>query len=206
MPFGIYEYVVSKNLLRRQLTAVQRQAVVKKLREDGHSIRAIAELTGIPKSTVALDVKEMANSGQLDQPDRIEGKDGRERPATMPQSERPSHPSSKALEIFRERVEHFGGFSDSLAVVTIPDDISAEEMDRLIKSLRKGRTLLSQFIKGLEDGQPESSKPEITADGDKVPDKVINEWAKSKGYKVGAGRVSPELRAEYMAAHKDAGS
>ena len=97
MSYGIYEYVVSKNLLRRQLTANQRQGVIKNLREKGHSFRAIADMTGIPKSTVQRDADELAKSGQLEQPEKVQGKDGRERPATA--SPKPKPEAKKRKDI-----------------------------------------------------------------------------------------------------------
>jgi transposase-like protein len=203
MPYGIYEYAVSKNLLRRQLTAGQRQAVVTKLREGGHSIRAIAELTGIPKSTVADDLRQASETGQFEQPDRIEGKDGRERPATMP----PSQPS-QALDLLRAAVGKLEGFADSLQLVTIPDDVPSGERGALIKSLRKNRAALGQFIKRLEGDQPESLEPEITAAGDEPSTKQVNDWLKSegRGSEVTRGQVSKALKKEYLAAHMSAES
>jgi len=48
------------------------------------SIREIAKATGVSRSTVANDLAQLSNSGQLDQPEKITGADGRERPATRP--------------------------------------------------------------------------------------------------------------------------
>ena len=230
MPYGVYEYVVSKNLLRRQLTAAQRQAVVKKLRESGQSIRAIAETTGIPRATVARDVRELAQSGHLDQPERIEGKDGRSRPAAMPPKltlvadedagethveaalkplieilESPDAKPSQALDLLRAAVGKLEGFADGLQLVSIPDDVSADEMAQLTKSMRKGRTAISQFIKRLEGDRPESPGPEITVNGDKPSAKVVNDWLRSVGRKseVTRGKVSNALIAEYVAANAE---
>jgi len=204
MPYGIYEYAVSKNLLRRQLTAGQRKAVVTKLREGGHSIRAIAELTGIPKSTVADDLRQASETGQFEQPDRIEGKDGRERPAAIPKG---GAESDSALDRLRSAVGKLEGFADSLQLVTIPDGVPSGDRGALIKSLRKGRAALGQFIKRLEGDQPESPEPEIAAAGNEPSAKEVNDWLRSVGREseIKAGRVSNALKKEYLAAHSQDG-
>lgn len=69
---------------RRQLTEDQRREVVRALREQGHSVRAIAGALGVGKSTVDRDVDELSQAGQLDQPDRVRSLDGKSRPATRP--------------------------------------------------------------------------------------------------------------------------
>lgn len=85
---------------RRQLPIEQRREVVADLREQGHSVRSIAGAIGVPKSTVADDVK-VSESGQVDseihegqvlpigntensQPERVKGTDGKSYPAKKP--------------------------------------------------------------------------------------------------------------------------
>jgi hypothetical protein len=48
------------------------------------SIRQIAAATGLPKSTVSDTVRQLSNSGQLEQPERITGADGKSYAATRP--------------------------------------------------------------------------------------------------------------------------
>jgi transposase-like protein len=70
------------NADRRHLTEKQRQALVGDLREDGHSVRAIAGALGTSKSTVQRDVDRLSRAGQLNGSDTVRGLDGRERPST----------------------------------------------------------------------------------------------------------------------------
>lgn len=53
------------NLDRRHLTAEQRREVVGSLREEGHSLRAIAGALGVSKSQVEKDVKKVSTGGHL---------------------------------------------------------------------------------------------------------------------------------------------
>ena len=65
------------------LTVEHRQELVGWLREAGHSGRLIAGLLDVGKSTVFADFNRMRAAGELDEPDRITGLDGRNRPARM---------------------------------------------------------------------------------------------------------------------------
>jgi ParB-like chromosome segregation protein Spo0J len=75
------EYARTLNADRRHLTPDQRRAVVGALREQGHSLRAIAGAVGASKSQVANDVGQLSTGGQLATPARVVGRDGRSRPA-----------------------------------------------------------------------------------------------------------------------------
>jgi ParB-like chromosome segregation protein Spo0J len=77
-------YALTVNVARRQLSQSERGSLVARLRSQGMSIRAIADATGLPKSTVARDVDQLSRMGQLSQPDRTTGLDGKERPASQP--------------------------------------------------------------------------------------------------------------------------
>lgn len=70
---------------RRQLSEEQRLSVTKALREQGHTLRAIAGALGVSKSTVANDVAQLSSDGQLNQPERVKSLDGKSRPARRPQ-------------------------------------------------------------------------------------------------------------------------
>jgi hypothetical protein len=77
------EFVLSLNLYRRHLNRDQRKEVVNKLREMGWSVRAIAEKTGTPKSTVARDLESPVPFGT---PERVVGRDDKSYPAARPSS------------------------------------------------------------------------------------------------------------------------
>jgi len=91
-------YALTVNLMRRQLGKEARAGLIAQLRQEGMSVRAIASATGITKSTVASDISQLSRSGQLDQPTRISGLDGKTRAATQPKS-----PVADDLEPRRER-------------------------------------------------------------------------------------------------------
>lgn len=66
------------NADRRHLTAEQRRPMVKALREQGHSQRAIAQATGVSEKQVR---KDLATADQSAVPERITGLDGKSRPS-----------------------------------------------------------------------------------------------------------------------------
>ena len=72
------------NADRRHLSADQRREVVKALREQGHSLRSIGGALGVNHQTVANDLAELSSDRQLDEPERVIGKDGKSRPARKP--------------------------------------------------------------------------------------------------------------------------
>ena len=82
----------SLNADRRQMSRDQRLEVVADLRSKGYSLRLIAEVTGTSKSQAANDVNELSTTGQLTQPEKSKGADGKERPATRPKSEEGGDP------------------------------------------------------------------------------------------------------------------
>ena len=72
------EIALTLNTDRRQLTAAQRKKVVGALREQGHSLRAIAGAVGVDPKTVRND---LGTGDHSPVPDRIVGRDGKSRPA-----------------------------------------------------------------------------------------------------------------------------
>jgi ParB-like chromosome segregation protein Spo0J len=75
------EIARSLNSDRRHLDVEQRREVVAALREQGHSLRAIAEAVGASKDTVQRD---LATVSPETVPDRTIGLDGKSRPSTRP--------------------------------------------------------------------------------------------------------------------------
>lgn len=69
------------NALRRQLSREQRASLIVDMRQDGMSYRQIGEAVGVDAATAHRTV---ANA-TVEQPATITGRDGKERPATMPQ-------------------------------------------------------------------------------------------------------------------------
>jgi hypothetical protein len=70
---------------RIRLPREKRAAVVKSLRENGLSIRAIAAVTGIDKNTVMTDLGE---ASEIQTPEKICGLDGKQHPSTKPRTRR----------------------------------------------------------------------------------------------------------------------
>lgn len=77
-------YALTVNVARRQLDHTTRGSLVAQMRIRGLSIRRIAEVLGVSRGTVANDIAQLSNSGQLEQPERITGVDGKDRPASRP--------------------------------------------------------------------------------------------------------------------------
>lgn len=75
---------ITLNLFRRHLSGVERSKALQELANLGMSTRRIGEALGMPKSTVHDSLRQLSGSGQLDRPERVEGADGKSRPATMP--------------------------------------------------------------------------------------------------------------------------
>jgi ParB family chromosome partitioning protein len=78
------EMAITLNLFRRHLAGVERSQALQKLANLGLSTRRISSALGIAKSTVHDGLRQLSESGQLDRPERVEGADGKSRPATMP--------------------------------------------------------------------------------------------------------------------------
>lgn len=79
---GKHMYALTVNVARRQLDHAARGGLVAQMRIRGMSIRRIAEALGVSRGTVANDLAQLSNSGQLEQPERVTGADGKNRPAT----------------------------------------------------------------------------------------------------------------------------
>jgi hypothetical protein len=82
------DLVLATNLIRRHLTRSQRRQLVADLRDQGWSVRRIAEVLGAPKSTVAGDMAGVQNRTPSDDqpPSTVVGKDHKSYPATRPPS------------------------------------------------------------------------------------------------------------------------
>lgn len=79
------EHILALNLARRHLTREQRRELVLKLRQQGWSLRRIAQALGVSRDTVHKDVLATVRNLTVENlPDRVIGKDGKSRPAQMP--------------------------------------------------------------------------------------------------------------------------
>lgn len=76
--------------VRLRVPAEHRQKAIAELRMAGMSTRAIASATDLSQATVAREVRELSHMTQLEQPDRIKGLDGKERPAIQSHREQTS--------------------------------------------------------------------------------------------------------------------
>lgn len=79
------QLAITLNLFRRHLSGTERSKALADLANLGLSTRRMADLLGMSKSTVHRDLTELSQTGQLEnRPDRVEGADGKSRPASMP--------------------------------------------------------------------------------------------------------------------------
>jgi ParB-like chromosome segregation protein Spo0J len=74
-------HVLALNLARRHLTPKQRAEVVGMLRLKGWSLRRIGEVAGVSDATVRRDLAAIATFDAIDQPERIERRNGGTYPA-----------------------------------------------------------------------------------------------------------------------------
>ena len=86
------------NTDRRHLTEEQRRPVAVELRQQGHSYRAIGGALGVSHTQARKDVEaaQLESGFQLEQPDRVKGLDGKERPAARPTPKPAPEPPSDA--------------------------------------------------------------------------------------------------------------
>lgn len=146
------------NADRRQLSEEERKKVVADLRQEGHSVRAIAGALGVGKSTVHEDLDELSAAGQLTEPKQVKGLDGRSRPAesrkpkkhksekpkviaTDPKFERLYEEVKSELVAAKEQLERQQEALDELAdtdksVQAFKDDEQFKEMQVLREELR----------------------------------------------------------------------
>lgn len=94
-------YARRVNALRRSMTADQRREQVAQMRSEGQSLRQIGATLGVPKSTVADDVSQLSESGQLTEPEKITGTSGRPYPA-----KKARHECQECGEAFTHPVWH----------------------------------------------------------------------------------------------------
>lgn len=88
---------------RRAMPRAERIEVVKALREEGHSVRAIAAAVGSPPSTIQGDLATV-RTRTVEEPERITGLDGKERPAQRPAA--PVSPSPETIHLEADNGKH----------------------------------------------------------------------------------------------------
>ncbi len=113
------------NLDRRQLDPEQRKRVEVALREDGHSLRAIAGAVGVSQVQVLEDLRTVKD---LTVPDRTIGLDGKSRPSKRPQKPKPVVAAKNEKEAARAQ-EALGGISD-LPATNVVDTKRIERIQR----------------------------------------------------------------------------
>ncbi len=121
------------NADRRQLDESERKKAVSELRANGHSVRAIAGALGVSKSTVHNDLGELSSVGQLTEPDRVTGADGKSRPA----SNRPAKAQKKKSAAKKQPDPEADAHAPNLADELERADKQIREQQELIESLKK---------------------------------------------------------------------
>lgn len=104
------EIAQTLNSDRRQMSADQRREVEAVLREQGHSLRAIAGAVGISQEQVRRDLSTVTD---VTVPDRIVGIDGKSRPSTRPsilavRNERDAEYAQAHQETLHAAIEKYG--------------------------------------------------------------------------------------------------
>lgn len=88
------ELAATVNADRRHLSPQQRREIVAELREQGHSLRAIAGAVGASKDTVQRDLAQPGVSRET--PGTVKGSDGKSYPATKPPRPTPADVQAEA--------------------------------------------------------------------------------------------------------------
>lgn len=121
------EHVLRVNLLRRHLSREQKRELAVSLRQQGWTVRQIADAIGVGKSTVAdwlsalADVSESGHEQAPDLPDAIIDRLGRRQPARKPrQAPRPTE--EVGPPVLPPQPEAFAG-----GTVGLPEPMGAEE-------------------------------------------------------------------------------
>lgn len=112
-----HELAITLNLFRRHLVGVERSQALQKLANLGLSVRRIGEALNMSKSAVHRDLTQLSHAGQLERPERVEGADGKSRPATMPRRVDPE--TGEITEPSGAEVEQEGG-TDEQSTSKVP--------------------------------------------------------------------------------------
>lgn len=127
---------------RRHLTDEQRRKVAVSLRQDGHSLRAIAGALGTSKDTVARDLDDSGVSDET--PDEVVGLDGKSYPASRPKpGDRVEDSSGDSRTITAIEAGLDGELilhDDDGDCLIIPDDYDNEDEEPDGKPKSKART------------------------------------------------------------------
>ena len=169
------EVARSLNLDRRHLTAEQRRELVASLREEGHSLRAIAGAVGVSKSQVEKDVKKVSTGGHLtvvpEVPEKVKGKDGKSYPSSRPVAAKPAakeardeavtqgHSDDVLQATLRQVVpilhhltiaESFKRSVDEVEIAIDELELTRHQQLAIAKAFRTERTRISRMISMLE--------------------------------------------------------
>lgn len=152
------------NLDRRHLGVEDRRGVVAGLRQQGHSLRAIAGAVGVSEAQIRKDITaEELRSGTQLAPEKIIGIDGKSRPSTVMGADsaagRPVHWSEKV------RLRRRGSLGATPELVTLATAlaiieaievpggmvliVSDEDREPVVADLRKARTDLTRMINAI---------------------------------------------------------
>lgn len=78
------------NLFRRHLSSMERSQAIGELARRGLSTRRMSDLLGLSKSAIHRDIQELEAAGEVERPDTVFGKDGRDQPSHKPDRTVPS--------------------------------------------------------------------------------------------------------------------
>ena len=182
-----HEYARTLNADRRHLTPDQRREVVGTLREQGHSLRAIAGAVGVSKSQVADDVAGLSTTGQSPQPERVIRQGGGTYPASRPKAEpiaimEPTKADAEptavplwdALVDIAERIEALGKTETAAIAAAVP----APRQGSTAKRLRRVGGKLGSIAWALEEMNqptPEEERAKRDAEAAAAPEKARHE-------------------------------
>jgi ParB-like chromosome segregation protein Spo0J len=123
-------HVLALNLERRHLSREQREQLHVTLRSMGKSYREIADMTGVGAATVLRDIKSTVSFETVDLPDRVNGLDGKSRPAVINKNKRDLQRTLGAMEFITGKAELSGEYYDSKQIKKFAEDERKEQRRR----------------------------------------------------------------------------
>ena len=113
---------------RRAMRRAERLEVVRALREEGHSTRAIAGAVGVDKRQVQRDLQHV---GTVSPPETVTGTDGKSYPATrkgLSRTAPATRERERQIESCRGRGRYPGGYTRSTSSSTPPQNLAPSRL------------------------------------------------------------------------------
>lgn len=116
------------NLFRRHLSGTERAMAIGELARRGLSTRRMSDLLGLSKSAIHRDIQAMEATGEVERPDTVTSRNGRDMPSHKPPRAVPPRDTSPPAGVDLETGEVLEG--DAREAPEVADDEAAPSTDR----------------------------------------------------------------------------